>query len=142
MTTLENKLDQSVNDIMTKEVLSVDVSERIMEVQHLLISKHIRHAPVMKDGVLVGILSLTDLQRMNFSNTYGDDESSADDAISNLFTAGMVMHKDPVTVSPNSSISEVAKIFVEREFHALPVVENDVLIGIITTTDILKMCVV
>ena len=141
MITIENKLDQSVREIMTKEVLSVDVTERILEVQHLLLSKHIRHAPVMKDGELVGILSLTDLQRMSFSNTYGDDESSADDAISNLFTAGMVMHKDPVTVSPDSNITEIAKIFVEREFHALPVVENNVLVGIITTTDILKMLV-
>ena len=127
---------------MTKEVLSVDVSERILEVQHLLIAKHIRHAPVMKGKKLVGILSLTDLQRMSFSNTYGEEESSADDAISNLFTAGMVMHKDPITVSPASNIADVAKIFVEREFHALPVVENEELVGIITTTDILKMLVI
>ena len=141
MITIENKLDQPVRDIMTKEVLSVDVSERILEVQHLLISKHIRHAPVMREKSLVGILSLTDLQRMSFSNTYGEEESSADDAISNLFTAGMVMHKDPITVSPDSNIAEVAKIFVEREFHALPVVENEELVGIITTTDILKMLV-
>jgi len=139
--TIENRLDQSVREIMTKKVLSVDVSERIMDVQHLLITKHIRHAPVMQDGLLVGILSLTDLQRMNFTSTYGDEESAADDAISNLFTAGMVMHKDPITVSPDSNVAETAKIFVEKEFHALPVVENDHLIGIVTTTDILKMLV-
>ena len=138
MINIEKSLDLAVNDVMTREVMSVDIDDQIQEVQHLMASKHIRHAPVLKEGKLVGILSLTDLQRMNFANTYGEDETSADDAISSMFTAGSVMHEHPVTIQPNASLKEVAKMFVDHEFHALPVVEKDELVGIITTTDVLR----
>jgi CBS domain-containing membrane protein len=48
------------------------------------------------------------------------------------------MAKKLVTVAPETTIKEVAEILSKREFHALPIVEGDLLVGIVTTTDIIK----
>ena len=55
-----------------------------------------------------------------------------------MFTIEQVMVKNVVSVSSNTSIKEVAEIFATKEFHALPVVDDDVLVGIVTTTDLIK----
>lgn len=141
MIQVENKLDVLVEEIMTKQVHTVDVSDQMMHVRKMMANKHIRHAPVLKKGNLVGILSLTDVQRMTFSSTFGEDEAEVDEVISDMFNAEMIMHKDPETVEYNSTIREAAQKFSERSFHALPVVQDGVLVGIITTTDILKYIV-
>ena len=49
-----------------------------------------------------------------------------------------LMKHSPETVSPDDTIKDAAEVFAKREFHALPVVEDDKLVGIITTTDIIN----
>ena len=48
------------------------------------------------------------------------------------------MVKDVVTVSSDTTIKEVSKILAARDFHSLPVVDNDTLVGMVTTTDLLN----
>jgi CBS domain-containing membrane protein len=48
------------------------------------------------------------------------------------------MARHLVTVSPETTIREVAEILASREFHALPVVLDELLVGIVTTTDLIK----
>jgi len=62
----------------------------------------------------------------------------ADVMVYNTFTIGQVMKRNIVTVSTSNSIKEVAKILATQEFHALPVVDNNTLVGIVTTTDLIK----
>lgn len=141
MINTEDKLEMPVEDVMTKQVHTVDVNDKMMEVRKMMSNNHIRHAPVMRGEKLVGILSLTDVQRMTFSNTYGEAEADADDAISDMFSAEMIMHKDPETLDFNHTIKDAAKKFIDRDFHALPVIKDNHLVGIVTTTDILKFII-
>jgi CBS domain-containing protein len=99
---------------------------------------HIRHLPVLNGGKLVGILSLTDLQRLSFASQWGDEEDDADVAIYDMLSIGQVMQGKPVVVSPEETIKAVASKLTKEEFHALPVVENDKLVGIVTTTDLIR----
>jgi CBS domain-containing protein len=55
-----------------------------------------------------------------------------------MFTVEQVMAKKLVTVSPDTTIKQVAEILATNEFHALPIVEGELLVGIVTTTDIIK----
>ena len=48
------------------------------------------------------------------------------------------MVKKPIMVTSTISIKSVVEILSENEFHALPVVDNEILVGIVTTTDILR----
>jgi CBS domain-containing protein len=48
------------------------------------------------------------------------------------------MSKNLISVSPETTIKEAAEILATREFHALPVCKGDLLVGIVTTTDLIK----
>jgi CBS domain-containing protein len=56
----------------------------------------------------------------------------------NLFTIEHVMAKNIVSVSSETTIKETAEILAKREFHAIPVVDDEKLVGIVTTTDLIN----
>ena len=86
----------------------------------------------MNNKQIIGILSLTDLLRISFVDNYGEDDSQVDTAVYNMLSIEQVMVKDPVHIAPSLTIKEVAEILAKKEFHALPVVENGELVGIVT----------
>ena len=73
---------------------------------------------------------------MSFGNAF--DQSDMDDGIFDMLHINQVMKHSPVTVSTGSSIKEAGQILADKEFHALPVMDDGKLVGIITTTDIIK----
>lgn len=141
MIQLENNLEQPVKEIMTAQVLTAKTTDRMIDVKQTMIKNHIRHLPVLKGSELVGIISLTDIQRLSFGNTFGENELDMDDAVTNSFSAEMIMHDDPETVDVKTSVRKVAEILTEREYHALPVTEGTNLVGIITTTDLIRFMI-
>lgn len=94
--------------------------------------------PVVNGNKILGMLSYTDLLRISFADAVDDDEMDVDVTVYNMFTIEQVMTRNLVTISPDSSIKEVAEILAVKEFHALPVVEDELLVGIVTTTDLIK----
>jgi CBS domain-containing protein len=77
--------------------------------------------------------------RLSFADVAGNDfDDSPDVMVYNMFSIGQVMNRNIVTVSASNSIKEVAEILATKEFHALPVVNRNTLIGIVTTTDLIK----
>ncbi len=128
-----------VSEIMTREVLTVDVDQSLREAEKLMKTHKIRHIPVLAKEKLVGILSLNDLLRLSFVDSYGyEEEESVDTTIFNMLTIEQVMITRPKTVLADQSIKSVAETFTQEDFHALPVVENDRLVGIVTTTDVIR----
>lgn len=129
---------ETVSKIMTKNVVTVDADDSLIYAERLMRSHHIRHVPVLAGEKLVGMLSLTDLLRISFVDKFGEREAEVDAAIYNMLTVPQVMVGNPVTVNATSSVKDVAQILSHREFHALPVVHDEVLVGIVTTTDLIK----
>lgn len=84
------------------------------------------------------MLSYTDLLRISFADAIDDYAEDVDTVVYNMFTIEQVMAKKLITVSSDTTIKEVAEILAEKEFHALPVVDNEILVGIVTTTDLIK----
>lgn len=133
-------IDRPIATVMTHEVIKIELNEHNLESAERLFKKHkIKHLPVTDKGQLVGLLSLTDLQRLSFVNNFGEDELDADTAIYDMLSIEQVMVTKPVIVSPKQSIREVAQILAKEAFHALPVAENGRLVGIVTTTDLIKL---
>ncbi|MBK6731443.1 MAG: CBS domain-containing protein [Bacteroidetes bacterium] len=126
-----------VNDIMTSHVITINESDDLHEATQIFRRNHIRHIPVVKDGHITGILSRTDLNRLSFGALM-EEESEADESILNMLTIPQIMSRKPVTINPKATVKKVAEIFATEDFHALPVVENDVVVGIVTTTDVIK----
>ena len=132
------KKREKVSNIMTTDVLTVNVANTLKEANEIFVNQHIRHLPVVSGEKLVGILSQTDILRISFGNTFEDNQSDADEAIFDMLSINQVMKHSPKTVGPEDTLKEAAEILAEKEFHALPVVENNKLVGIVTTTDIIN----
>lgn len=126
-----------VSEIMTKHIIALDRTEDLTRAEMLFKTYHIRHIPVVKEESIIGMLSYTDLLKISFADA-SDDERNVDTIVYNMFTLEQVMTKDVVAVNSNTTIKEVAKILAEKEFHALPIVDNSILVGIVTTTDLIK----
>ena len=132
------KKNNPISEIMTRDLHTLDLSNQLDEAEEMFRKHHVRHLPVIDEGRLVGILSLTDLQRISFAEAYSDEETVVDSAIYKMLSVEQVMVSNPVRVSATTCIKEVAEILASREFHALPVVEEEELVGIITTTDLIQ----
>lgn len=132
------KKREPVSKIMTSQVTSLGLEKTLYDAEKLFKNNKFRHIPIVQGDDLIGMLSLTDLMRISFVDSYGDDQEPIDTAVYDLLSIDQVMVSNPVAVSPDQTIREVAEILSEREFHALPVVEGSKLVGIVTTTDLIK----
>jgi len=132
------KRREPVSKIMTTDLVTINHTNSLMDAEKLFEEHKIRHIPVVNNKKIIGILSLTDLLRISFVDNYGEDDSQVDTAVYNMLSIEQVMVKDPVHIAPSLTIKEVAEILAKKEFHALPVVENGDLVGIVTTTDLLN----
>ena len=132
------KKREPVSKIMTTDLVTINHTNSLFDAEKLFNKHKIRHIPVVNNKQIIGILSLTDLLRISFVDNYGEDDSQVDTAVYNMLSLEQVMVKDPVHIAPSLTIKEVAEILAKKEFHALPVVENGDLVGIVTTTDLLN----
>ncbi|WNH09287.1 CBS domain-containing protein [Thalassobellus suaedae] len=127
-----------VSMIMTEPVITLNTNDNLEKAEFLFKHNHIRHIPVVSDDAVVGMLSYTDLLRLSFGDVTNNSDDSTDVLVYNMFTIDQVMKKQIITVSRSNSIKDVAKILAVEEFHALPVVDRNKLVGIVTTTDLIK----
>lgn len=127
-----------ISMIMTQNVITLNRDDNLEKAERLFKDHNIRHIPVVQDNVIIGMLSYSDLLRLSFADVIDTDNNAADVMVYSMFTIDQVMKKKIVSVSPSSSIKEVAEILAQKEFHALPVVNNNQLIGIVTTTDLIN----
>lgn len=127
-----------VSTIMTKNVVKLNLQDDLTKAELLFKRNKIRHIPVVNGNKIIGMLSYTDLLRISFVDAVDDTDEVIDATVYNLFTVEQVMAKNLVTISPFTTIKEAAEILSSKEFHALPVVEEDMLVGIVTTTDLIK----
>ena len=127
-----------ISSIMSTDIIAMDRDGDLETAERLFKRHKIRHIPIVSGEVVIGMLSYTDLLRISFADAVDESESDVDSLVYNMFTIEQVMVKNVVTVDANTSIKEVAKILAKREFHALPVVEDGCLVGIVTTTDLVN----
>lgn len=113
----------TVSDVMTTAPIVVEVPGSRTDAINIMVRNGLTGLPVIRssDGQLMGIVSRRDV----FKN-FEEDQLS------------LVMKKNCITIGPDESIEAAAKIFTRRRIHRIPVVENGMLIGIVTPTDLLK----
>lgn len=130
--------DCLVSSIMSKDLITIQFKDDLETAEHLFKHHNIRHIPVVHKGELKGMLSYTDLLRISFADAFGDDEMSVDSIVYNMFTIQQVMVKNVVTMPSTSTVKEVAQMLSTKEFHAIPIVDEGKLVGIVTSTDLIK----
>jgi acetoin utilization protein AcuB len=127
-----------VGERMSRPVISVSPDEAINDVLAMFRKEHIRRAPVMKDGKLVGIVSERDLLNASPSSVTTLSVWEMNYLISKVKIKN-VMTKKVITVSKDTPIEEAARIMADKKIGGLPVVDNGKVVGMITETDLFKI---
>jgi len=142
-----------VNEIMTTDVISVTPQTEIVQAAKILLRERINGLPVVdEEGVLVGILCESDLimQQKKFPVpsffTLLDGvvpltsmkRLEAEVQKMSAVIVANAMTPNPLTVTPETTVEEVATIMVGKKYNTLPVVEDGKLVGIVGKNDILK----
>ena len=127
-----------VSKIMAKNVVKLNTTDDLATAEKLFKKHRIRHIPVVSGDKAIGMLSYTDLMRISFADAIDESEQEVDSMVYNMFTIEQVMAKNVISVSSDTTIQDTAKFLAEREFHALPVIDDDKLVGIVTTTDLIR----
>ena len=144
---------RTAQDIMTREVITINPEADITEAVKILLDKGINGLPVVDDaGKLVGILCQSDLVRMQknlpipslFTLLDGFvplSSSALLEAEVKRIAASKVsdaMSTKVVTVPPDMTIDEIAALMVDKKFHTLPVTDKGRLLGIVGKKDVIK----
>jgi acetoin utilization protein AcuB len=109
---------------MTQQPVTVSPQDTLATAQEKMTAGHFRRVPVVHEGVLVGILTDRDLRCH-----VGVEERTR---------VGAAMTETPLTVSPQTIVEEAVQLLLKHQISGLPVVENGKVVGIITTSDVLR----
>jgi acetoin utilization protein AcuB len=129
--------DQGIRARMTPNPVVVDPETSVPEAARLMKQGGFRRLLVMKHGDLVGIITDRDLKQAMPSSATSLSVWEMGTLIANL-KVGQVMSRDPITVHEDDSLGKAAELMLERRIGGLPVVNGRSLVGIITTTDVLR----
>lgn len=128
--------DYVVQDVMTREVVSVSPSTVLLDAALLLRASALRHLPVVEEGKLVGILTERDVQRCAPSRLIPITEDSYN-AVFAETTVVRVMTREPKTVSSRTPLLEAIGVMQQGKYGCLPVVDEGALVGILTRGDLI-----
>ena len=126
-----------VGRIMHKDLVTVPPDTSIVRANNIIAEKLIEHLLVVdRAGKLVGIVSDRDLKQTWASPATTLSAHELNYLLKQL-TVDMIMVKKIITIPPGTTIERAARIMQENRISALPVVKNEKLVGIITTTDVM-----
>lgn len=128
-----------VSTIMTKKLFTVAPYDNLSIVKDLFDKHKIHHLPVVKYKTIVGMISKTDLLYfMKGASHNSEYDKMLNNARLQNYTAEEIMTKGLAIVSSNDRIGVAIEVFKANLFHAIPVVDDDELVGILTTYDIIS----
>ena len=118
----------TVSEWMSTKIISVGYEDRFIKIEEMFESHPVHHLIVMEKGELAGIISTHDMMK-----AYGMPPDKRE-----KITAKELMTAHPLTIDMADNIGLAADIILANKFHALPVVDGNELVGIITSHDLIK----
>lgn len=121
-------MNEPVSTIMTRKLITLTPEDTLQTVREIFSSYRIHHLPVVtEDGSLAGLVTTYDLFKLGIASESYDSLSVTD-----------IMTKKLATLEPTAKVGTACEVFLENLFHALPIVDDGKLVGIVTTFDVLK----
>jgi CBS domain-containing protein len=129
--------DEPVSRIMTEAVVAIECDRPVSEVLDCFFQYPIHHLPVVRSGRLVGMLSSADVMKLQFFAPPGAADRAA--YLNDRLSIEQLMRTPAVALNPSTSLAEASERLIEAGVHAAPVVDEvDRVVGIVTTTDIMR----
>lgn len=119
-----------IYEIMSKNVVKVNHEISALEISKIMVKRRVSSVSIIdNDNKIIGIVTEKDLIR----------EICAKNILANTLTAAKVMSSPLITISKNSSINDATKLMVEKKIKHLAIHENNDVIGIVTTYDLINV---
>ena len=137
------KRNDPIQKVMTKpeQLVTVHTAMKVSEARRTLDRENFHHLPVVSGDELVGMLSATDLTKVEIAG-WGTDRRSLDAVLDHQFTIEDLMTKEVETLPASAKVREAAELLAQGRFHSVPVVdEGRKLVGLVTSTDLLRYLV-
>lgn len=125
-----------ISTIMVTDLVTVNPEENLAHVKKIFDTHTFHHLPVVRFRKIVGIISKTDFSHFTGGLNHGNEASMPN--ILEQTKAEDIMTKGIGKLEPDDRINVALEIFSKNWFHALPVVKNDELVGIVTTQDVIR----
>lgn len=127
-----------VKDYMTRHPFMAEPSMSIVEAQRLMGENNIRHLPVVGEGKrLLGLVTrnslLVDPSRLSSLDVWEIARYLTGLTVKDV----MIKARDVITIHPDATIEDAARVMVERKVGCLPVVEGEFVVGILTDADMM-----
>jgi len=117
----------SVGEIMTSDVLTVDPSDTIGETAQKMVERGVSSAVVSDYGTLIGIVTERDLTRAVAGRVHTSEARVRE-----------WMTSDPITLGPEASADEAARIMLDNGFRHVPIVDEGRAVGIVSIRDVAR----
>ena len=113
-----------VKKLMTKNVIKIDLQKTIFEAATLMKEKEVGCLVIIDDKIPVGIVTERDFVRRVVANNLPSD-----------IGISKIMSKPLITIEPDSSLREAARLMLKKKIRKLPIVVEKKLVGIIVVSD-------
>jgi CBS domain-containing protein len=129
--------DTQISHFMTTNLTTVHPDDTMDKVRDIFEANAFHHLPVVRDEILVGMISTKEVLKLtrNIGTKY--DIKIDDDYLTSVLV-GDVMNSELITLSPGDSMYKAIEKFNQGYFHSLPVVWEGKLVGLITSTDLMR----
>jgi CBS domain-containing protein len=132
---------RSVSEIMRRHVVTISPEETVLEAERIMQVARIRHLPVVKAGVLVGVLSDRDVLGASPGSLESENAAERVEQLRSL-PIEKVMTATPETIGPECELNEAAVRMIRLKISCLPVVQagerSPRLLGLLTLTDLVQ----
>ncbi len=131
--------NKPIREIMTTKLVTVAPDTRARAIKEIFQKNSFHHLPVVDAGEdLVGIISKEDFFKVAYIFSLNTTGRTWTEREYNALRAKDFMTKYPMALDPDDTIGLAADIFLANKFHALPIVEDGVLVGMVTSHDLLR----
>lgn len=130
-----------VKNWMSKNVITIDADDSMQDATRLLKEYSIRMLPVMKKNKLVGIVTDRDLKKASASDATTLEIHELLYLLTKIKVKD-IMTKDPITVPPDYTVEETARVLLDSKISGAPVVDNNgQVVGAITQSDLFRVLI-
>jgi acetoin utilization protein AcuB len=127
-----------VSSLMTRHLVTISPDDRLTLVKEVFEKNSFHHLPVVRLNKIVGIISKTDFQNYISSLSHHFEDRFINEVLLKHHKADEIMTKKLAKIESTDRLGVAIEVFSRNMFHALPVVDNDELVGILTVHDILR----
>jgi CBS domain-containing protein len=132
---------KKVADFMSRDVVSVKPDTTVEEAARVMVSNDFRRVPVVHEGVMIGIVTTSDIVNYLGSGEVFDKLVTGDMHEALGVPIKIIARELPITVDPDLDLGEAADLMIARNVSVLPVVVDGALSGIVTERDFLNAIV-